>query len=814
MIAYKKIILPLVLICSFAWSEAQSVNQVDTIAGQLIKAIQKDKSETIQVHTNKWYYAAGEDLWFKAWVTNKVSGKFYSHSKNLYVDIVDERDTAIAKFLLNIPSEHTEGFIRISDSIPEGHYWLRAYTSTMLKSNLEGIFVKPIYIVNTRYAAKLNDAKRIKSIEKDEPIVTFFPEGSAVITGITEVFGVKSVTKTGKPLSVKGYITDNTDSAAITWFKTDSMTGLGKFNFHVGQNKTYTAHVQMGKNTVYQTLQKSDHLGSQIAIKQSSPLSLKVVVSQGDSLYKKGAASYLLGISKDSLCFVGVGVDMFEINVPKMAFPAGQAKLLLINEHGNILSERSFYVTNTTEQVKVFTDKSKYNPREKVNVDIFVGDSVFHPMLSALSVSVTDDKMVKDPIYEDGPIVSVSDTNMELNDLMMLTTSPIYAGKKIMEINNDTKSNDQEVKNESEFELIEGTVFNRKKMPVPNRLVTLYSNKKINLFDTDTTNKEGKFKFKIPLHYDTIPFTLQVSNLKGNIVDEKIVVDLISKFPSIATPVQLKLKLSPQQSEIVANFRTLKLDTNFITRGKEWLKDVVVKSSIKSNSYNATKRVSSFSQMMTGEAIQKMTNTDASNAMLMIPGLHLRGGFISLGGTTSFTVSAKDEPLLIVDGVMVAGGNDPATDTENLIHINSSPVLEELTKIPVDIIDFIEVLRGPEAAFYGTRSSNGVIIVNTHRVSNFRNHIENFGTIQYNSKSYHLAPNFTAPDYNDLFIKSNVVKDNRSTLYWNGHLYTNLNGKASISFYTSDIPHNYTINITGVTVTGQQINKKVSIGNY
>ena len=307
---------------------------------------------------------------------------------------------------------------------------------------------------------------------------------------------------------------------------------------------------------------------------------------------------------------------------------------------------------------------------------------------------------------------------------------------------------------------------------------------------------------------------LQVSNLKGNVVDEKIVVDLISKFPVVATPIQLKQKLTPQQSEIVASFRSIKADTSYLTRGKEWLKDVVVKSSIKSNSYNTTKRVSNFSQVMTGEAIQKMTNTDAANAMLMIPGLHLRGGFISLGGMTSFTVSAKDEPLLIVDGVMVAGGNDPATDTENVLHINSSPVLEELTKIPVDIIDFVEVLKGPEAAYYGTRSSNGVIIVNTHRVSNFRNHIENYGTIQYNSKSYHLAPNFSAPDYNDLFIKSNVVKDTRSTLYWNGHLYTNLNGKASISFYTSDNPNNYTIQITGVTVTGEPINKKLTFNNF
>ena len=91
----KKFPFLLLFICLFTAAEAQGViSQADTIAGKLIKAIQKDKAEIVNVQTNKWYYSAGEELWFKAWVTNKVSGKFYSHSQNLYVDIVDESDTA------------------------------------------------------------------------------------------------------------------------------------------------------------------------------------------------------------------------------------------------------------------------------------------------------------------------------------------------------------------------------------------------------------------------------------------------------------------------------------------------------------------------------------------------------------------------------------------------------------------------------------------------------------------------------------------------------------------------------------------------
>lgn len=792
---------------------SQAVTKVDSIAGELVKAIRKDKTEKVIVQTNKWYYTAGEDMWLKAWVFNNVSNKFYSHSKNLYIDIVDERDTAVSQMLLNIPSEKTEGYIRLSDSIPEGHYWIRAYTSTMLKTNLNSIFVKPIYIVNPKYKSKLS-IEKLNTLDtistSGNPIISFFPEGGSVISGINTQFAIKAVNGKGKPIGVKGYIADNTDSSVITWFNTDTLSGLGKFNFYVGQHKTYIAHIQLANKTLYYTLPKIQHDGSQIAIKQESPLSYKVVISQGDSLYKKGVSSYLIGLSKDSICFIGVGKDMYELNIPKQYFPAGEAKLLLVNDQQKIVSERGIYIAKPDGNLKVITDKPIYSTREKVNVQLYVGDSVFHPMFSALSIAVTDDSIVKEPIYENGPIVALTDSNAALNDLIMLTSDPIYAGKFVHQINQNIPAliNDHD---EVEFETINGTILNRKKLPIPNRIVTLYTNKKISLFDTDTTNLEGKFNFKIPLHYDTIPFTIQVSNLKGNVVDDKIEVDLQSIFPSIATPKNLKNKITPQQTELVVKYRTLKLDSSLVRTGKEWLKDVIVKTTIKSKNYNTSKRVSNFSQIITGENLQKMTGSSASNAMLMIPGLHLRGGFLTLGGARSFTISAKDEPLLIVDGMMVAGGNGPGGGADSSFQIESSPVLAEISKIPTDIIDFVEVLKGPEAAFYGTRSSNGVIIINTHRVSNFRNHIENYGTVQYNSKSYHLAPNFTAPDYDDLFIKSSVLHDTRSTVYWNGHVYTNPNGKANISFYTSDSQTPYSIKITGVTVTGEWIEKTIKI---
>jgi len=817
---YKKGILVLCLIMCFTVVRAQSdLQNIDTIAGRFITKIRKDKSEKILVHTNKWYYTAGEDLWFKAFVINGVSHKYYSRSKTLFVDLVDEHDTAVAQLLLSIPSERTEGYIRISDSIPEGHYWLRAYTENILKEDSSSIFVKPIYIVNPKQISKLTAFEK-QGIENrkntSQPTIRFFAEGASVVTGINANFVVNAIDTNGHPMKVEGFITDNEDSSAITWFSTGPSTGLGKFNFYIGKNKMYTAHIKWNNKILYYTLPQANHYASQLSIKQQTATSIKVVVSQGDSLYKKGFYSYLLAVNKDSICFASVGKDMYEVNIQKSFFPKGESTLLLFNDQQQIVSERPIYITHPADEINIKLENTQFKAREKVELTLVAGDSLFHPVFAALSVAVTDDSVVQDPIYLDGPMVNVNDTTPEINDLLMLAKDPLFMGQSVKNINLNEQPLLISNKTDEFSTTIKGRVMNKKNSPVPNRIVTLYANKKITLFDTDTTDAEGRFNFSIPPHFDSVQFTLQTTNLRGSLVDDKILIDLISPFPKFTTPFYLRKKITPQQSLQVANYRTKKVESSFTGTGKEWLKEVVVKTSIKNKTYNTAKRISNFSQVLTGEAIQKMSSNDASNAMLMIPGLHMRGGYLTLGGVTSFTLSQKDEPLLIVDGIMVAGGNGPGfgSDTEaNYMHINTSPVMEELSKIPTDIIDFVEVLKGPEAAYYGTRSSNGVIIVNTHRVSNFRNHFENYGVLQYSPKSYHLPPNFISPDYSNLFLKENTLKDIRSTLYWNGHLYTNKNGKANIEFYTSDNTTSYTVTILGITSSGEIIDKKIKIKN-
>jgi hypothetical protein len=803
---------------------AQSnIEHIDSLAGRFIKNLRKDYSEKILVQTNKSVFVAGEELWMKAWVINNLSHKFYKHSQTLYADIVNDKDLVIAQVLLNLPSEKTEANLKIAASTHEGYYWLRLYTANMIKNDTTSIMVVPLYVINSKYpianaeniiANKLSLQKEI--ITNHVPNLQLFPEGGSIIAGTNTVIGIKATDENGNPLGLEGYISDSKDNTIETWFTTDAKNGLAKSSFFVSKSHKYLANVKVNNKVVSWPLPEVNHYTSQIAIKDESPNYIKAIISQGDSIYKKGGITYLLGISRDSICFASEGKDMYEVNIPKASFPTGMSKLLLFNEKKEVISERAIYINKEKEELFISTNKPFYGIRDHVIANIMSGDTLVHPTLAALSVTVTDDSLVTDEIgYYTNVTIDNFDSSTTVRQLQLLTQPFKFIGQVYSKSNEMDKEAYQKLVLPTDTTItdIKGKIINKKGILMPNRLVTIYAKGKINLFDSDTTNSLGEFKFRLPTIVDSIPFTLQVSTLKGAKLDEKIVMEANSPFPIVATPISLKQKHSVEK--IGALKEKANLDNFVFGTGREWLQSVTVKTSIKSNSYNTSKRVSNFSQIMTGEAMQKLGSTDASNALLTIPGLHLRAGFLTLGGVASFTVSSKDEPLLIIDGVMIGGGDGPvvedATTADAGAIFNSSPLLAEISRIPVDMIDFVEVLKGPEAAYYGSRSTNGVIIINTHRFSNFRSKMESYGTLVYYPKSYHIAPIFAVPDYENLLIRNGKFKDLRATIYWNGHLYTSPKGKADISFYTGDAITNYTVSVLGLTSSGDIIYKKQKI---
>ncbi len=802
----------------------KGIERIDSLAGRFIKNLRKEYSEKLLVQTNKQIFIAGEDLWLKAWLINHLSHKYYKHSQTLYVDLVNEKDSTVSNLLLNIPSERTEAKINLSDKIKEGQYWLRLYTAHMAKRDSGSIMVIPIYIINPKLPSINQSLANIEpqSIlskplsETNSPQIELFPEGGQLIAGTNAVIGIKATDQHQQPLAVEGYIMDGKDSTIETWFSTEAKYGLAKCQFFVSKTHQYYAVINDHGKKIFWPLPAVNQYASQISIKEESPNFFKVVIAQGDSIYKKRLTSYLLGINKDSLCFASEGSDMYEISIPKTSFPKGLSKLVLFNEQKEVISERSIFIAREKEELFIQTQKPVFGKRDLVEATILSADSLLRPSLASLSVVVNNASIYgHQTSFFTNTNLDQIDSNAALRNLQVLTQPFKYLGQQF------AKSAETSVEKYAQWKLpidtsitdIKGTVYNKKNQPMPNRVVTIYAKGKFNYFDAATTDSSGQFIFRLPVVVDSLPFTIQVSNTKGYKLDEKIKMEMNANFPKFSTPQYLKKYFRPE--DIAPLYQKLSSPDIVIGTGKEWLQTVTVKSSIKKQSYNISKRVSNFSQVITGEALQKIGNTDASAGILTIPGLYLRSGFVTLGGVTGFQISERDEPLLIIDGVMIAGGSVPVLDGGNTSDpspvFNVSPVLSEISKINTDIIDFIEVLKGPEAAYYGTRAANGVILINTQRVSNFRNKMEGYGTIQYYPKSYHMAPSFVVPEYDQLNIKHGNFKDHRPTIYWNGHLLTNEKGKANLQFYTADDRTKYTIQLVGLTATGDIIFKKQTI---
>ena len=819
-----------ILIALYMLLASQNVNaqkgieRIDSLAGRFIKNLRKEYSEKLLVQTNKQVFIVGEELWLKAWLINHLSHKYYKHSQTLYVDLVNEKDSAISNLLLNIPSERTEAKINLSDKIKEGQYWLRLYTANMAKRDTSSIMVIPIFIINPKLpSANLPLANTESPSIPSKPVsanaspqIEVFPEGGQLIAGTNAVIGIKATDKNQQPIAVEGYIMDGKDSTIETWFSTEAKYGLAKCQFFVSKSHQYYAVINDHGKKISWPLPAVNQYASQISLKDESPNYFKVVIAQGDSIYRKGYTSYLLGMNKDSLCFASEGSDMYEISIPKTSFPKGLSKLVLFNEQKEVISERSIYITRDKEELFIQTQKPVYGKRDLVEATILSSDSLLRPSLASLSVVVNNTAIYGNQTsFFTNTNIDQIDSNAALRNLQVLTQSFKYLGQQF------AKSAETSLDQYDQWRLpidtsitdIKGTVYNKKNQPMPNRVVTIYAKGRLNYFDAATTDSSGQFSFRLPVVVDSLPFTIQVSNKKGYKLDEKIKMEINANFPKFSTPQYLKKYFTPE--EITPLYQKLSAPDIVIGTGKEWLQTVTVKSSIKKQTYNTSKRVSNFSQIITGEALQKIGNTDASAGILTIPGLYLRAGFVTLGGVTGFQISERDEPLLIIDGVMIAGGSVPVLDGGNTSDpspvFNVSPVLSEISKINTDIIDFIEVLKGPEAAYYGTRAANGVILINTQRVSNFRNKIEGYGTIQYYPKSYHMAPSFVVPEYDQLMIKNGNFKDHRPTIYWNGHLYTNEKGKAHMQFYTADDSTQYTIQMVGLTATGDIIFKKQTI---
>jgi hypothetical protein len=104
--------------------------------------------EKLYVQTDKPYYSAGEEIWFKAYLVNETTLEPNSLSQFVYVELINKMDSVLYRVKIKKDSLGFAGHIKLKPEIPAGTYSLRAYTYWMQNVGTDFFFSKNILIGN------------------------------------------------------------------------------------------------------------------------------------------------------------------------------------------------------------------------------------------------------------------------------------------------------------------------------------------------------------------------------------------------------------------------------------------------------------------------------------------------------------------------------------------------------------------------------------------------------------------------------------------------------------------------------------------
>ncbi len=819
---------------------------IERIIAQLENYRQKSPQEKLYLHFDKSYYVAGETMWFKGYLFDGISHAVDSVSRVVYVDLINESTgkTIIKRMLKCLGSTH--GDISLPDTLSEGVYHIRAYTSYM-RNFSEELFFHQDFKVWQGSAKNQADNAKIQSFSEVADL-QFFPEGGNLIEDIDSRVGLKALNVAGKSVEVEGYILDNKKDSVVA-FRSEHK-GMGVFNFKPESNQNYTAIIQDNNGKIrsfpFPTALK---VGFTMAVDNINlPDKIKIVISNSSPKTIDKASEMIVVVhQRGELCYMGKIKDTQKfvlVSIPKkQILDDGIMQITLLNAQGEALCERLVF-SNQHKQLnlKIKTDKTSYKIREKVIVDLEATDAEGKPVEGNFSVAVTDANQalaeahpqnlltylllssdvsnlhhadyyaslrgnVEEPDYYFDTVNAESATR-HLDMLMMTQGWRRFVWKDLMA----KKQISMNYSVESGL-AVTGTALRPNGKAMNNAMVTMMlkvpkfmPNSQIAM--VDSTGKYGFYNLDFS---DTAKVFIQ--GVKKNVLSNfNITIDGLEPSPSVRV---VKIPFSPIafDAKDVANFlkrtnENLAFEKMLKLNNIKLLDEVSVKA--KKNEENDVRRF--YGSASTSLQVTPAICGGSSNVFQMLQNqslnnVRISGNVITILGASNFgsTVDAinPNSPA----AVAAQNNADPyGTNGGPLYLLNGVMITAEMVPtIQTCDIDKIDILKpGAESSVFGARGYFGVVSILT----------KNGGKIEYSKMAasdnaaiqqrtgYYTAREFFAPKY-DVAIADHAHPDFRSTLHWQPNVRTNSNGKATLTYWNTDAITNIHIVAQGVSGQGR-----------
>ncbi len=520
--------------------------------------------EKAYLHFDKPYYAAGDTIYFKAYLT---AGERHQPSKLsgvLYADLINTNSKIDKSIKLQVANGVAWGDFALPDSLPKGNYRVRAYTNWM-RNDGDGAYFDQTFMIGSSLNSKIPEAgtPHINSVNA-KPDLQFFPEGGSLVMGIASKVAFKAIGPNGLGIDVKGIVEDSAGNE-VTKF-TSAHLGMGYFYLKPETGKTYHAKLIYadGKQDMV-NLPQAASSGIVLKINNDSldKAPLQIIANENYFAENHDSAISLLVYSGGIATMITTKLDSLVINLAilKRRLHSGITKVTLFSSAGEPLSERLIFIQNYDQlNLSVSTDKTVYGKREKVHVDMNALNRVDSAIAGHFSVSVIDESKVQVDEDTESTIcnyllltselkgyieqpnyyfANITDKTKADLDLVMLTHG--YRRFEWKQLLNDSYP-PIAYQPESNLE-ITGTAERLGGKPLANAtvsLITMHGGQ----FKSAHTDDKGRFRFSNLVFSDTARFVLQAVNAKGQnytkLVYDK---DMPGPVVSIATPKEAQNQL-------------------------------------------------------------------------------------------------------------------------------------------------------------------------------------------------------------------------------------------------------------------------------
>jgi len=780
-------------------------------------------TEKVYLHTDKSYYVAGEDIWFKVYL---MIGPYHvpdSITSVVYVDLIHPDGTLSGRKIIRTREGLGWGDFDLTGNLKTGTYILKAYTRYMQNFDQAYFFRKTIQILpvlpEDRFPEPdVTSALPEKTSTETPPVkIRFFPEGGDLVTGLQNYVAFKATDPQGRSREVKGVIKDS-KGLVITEFESQKF-GMGYFILKPEENESYQAILTLDDGEYSFEIPDAQIRGYGLHINKSGK---NIYLWVRNNQHAKMDGSFVIGQFR-GFPFITIhakkGQEFLYSVLSSQEIPSGIIHFTFFDSLGIPRCERLVYTENEKETIdfRIGSDREIYKRRDKASFDIHIEDLSGNPVLTNLSLSVVNDSIIKpDPnrshiksyfnlesdikgnIENPGYYFNPENADrFELLDILMLTHGwRRFVWKEILE----GQIPDLQFQPEFGFNISGNLVdfYNPNKIQPGKVRAFIYENQLY--YNEIETDNQGHFEFQGLTIFDSTDVVIQAwreldnSSKKKKNKEPRTKNDVAIRindriFPEIRPELwPPEKKLDPGIADYLAlNDYILKIDSSY--GGRTIILNELTVKDRRINPEDPFDRPGKLYDNPSRRVVMDSIGFDNQSLPLVdilrkyMPGIQVRGVppdvQVTIRGPRNLTGSSQ--PMFLLDGYPVE--------------------IDFLYYFPSSEIAFIDLLNTNRAAIYGSDGANGVIALYTRQEPTVPEEEERMGMINFIYAGYYRAREFYTPDY-EVPEEKHIKPDFRRTLYWNPSLTTDDLGNIEFSFFTSDETGDYRAEIEGMTYSG------------